>query len=107
MNRCTEVCRFFPLFSDFEANLTRTGWDLGVPTADITWVNTPAKPKCGPCCDCNALGLLKLVSPAGANGVKIELSLEDPYQATFYLYSGVDNVNGDFIYLFTYLNIFI
>ena len=93
-----------PMFvSDFEADLTKDGWDLGVPTADIMWEETPVKPKCGRCCDCNALGVLKLTSPAGATGVKIELSLVDPFQYTFYLYSGVSTVNGELKLFYIYL----
>ena len=87
---------YIPMFvSDFEANLTKAGWNLGVGRADIMWEDPPTKPKCGPCCDCSALGVLKLTSPSGATGVKMELSLGDPYQYTFYLYSGVSTVNGE------------
>ena len=69
-----------------------------MPTADIMWEDTPVPPKCGQCCDCNALGVLKLVSPEGATGVKIELSLADPFKFTYYLYSGVTEPNGDLIF---------
>ena len=89
------------IFSDFEANLTRAGWDLGVPAAGIMWEEIPSRINCCPSCDCNAQGVLKLVAPEDVTGVKIELTLADPYQWTYYLYAGVADANSNLSFLKT------